>query len=349
MKDRELFEKTGKYTGAWFPGGTTDEVIDHFAGELGVELPRSYRNFLKELGRGGMGYFYVYGIESGEFSSMVKFTMEYREKVNLPKEYIVVSERLTRSPGPEAHYLTCLDTSRMKDGECPAVRYDVLTNTVTEYQPTFDDAFYEGVLDVYNVLVVPRLAEEPETHELPAGLGYKSCWMTVIGSHQDDIVKVLGLKNTGRADYKEALEEVRSDPKKVMVTADFDNRNYVIFGGGFAYHEETVKEKCAGLPEVYGYLSHRVSEAHGFFKVVNGEIERLFYRDEEELINIGKPLPEEKKNKVKLPHSFEEERDKKKRFTRVDEDMVMTLAEASSEVEIGTYPYEQVVIGELGK
>lgn len=345
MIDRELFEKTNRYAGGWWPGGTTDEIIDHFAEKLGVKFPNSYRKFLKEIGPGGVGVFYVQGIEKADFSGMANRTMEFREKVNLPKEYVVCSERLIRKP--EVHYLTCLDTSRMKDGECPVVRYDLLTNTVSEYQPTFDDAFNDGILGVYNEDVIPRLAEEPETQELPAGLGYKSCWITVVGSHQDDIVEALELKNAEKAEYKEALEQIYSTRGKVMVTADFDNRNYVIFGGGFVFHEEAVKEKCAGLPEAYGYLTHRVSEAHGFFKAVNGEIERLFYQDEEEIINIGKPLPEEKKNKLKLPHSFEELRDKKKKFTWIDENVIMDLAEASSAVEIDTYPYEQVVIGEL--
>lgn len=343
MINRELFEKTRKYFRGFFCGGTTDEIIDSFAEQLGVELPRSYRNFLKEFGAGGLSYFHIKGIERADFSSMVNHTMDFREKFNLPKEFVVVSSR----SGEEFAYLTCLDTSRMKDGECPVVRYDRIANTVSEYQPTFDDAFNDGILEVYNEDVVPILAEEPETQELPTGLGYKSCWMTVVGSHQDEIVKALGLKNAEKADYKEALEQIRSTSGKVMVTADFDNRNYAIFGGGFAFNEKTVKEKCANLSEAYGYLSHRVSEVHGFFKVVNGEIVRLFYRDEEEIINIGDPLPEEKKNKIKLPHSFAEERDKKKKFTWINEDMIMTLGEASSVVEIGTYPYEQVVIGEL--
>lgn len=345
MINRELFEKTDKYAGGFFCGGTTDEIIDSFAEQLGVELPKSYRNFLKEFGEGGVSYFHIKGIESDKYSGMVTYTEKYREQINLPKEYVVCSVR--KADNPDIYYLTCLDTSRMKDGECPVVRYDLITNTVSEYQPTFDDAFNAGILDVYNVRVVPRLAEEPETQELPAGLGYKSCWMTVVGSHQDEIVKALGLKNAEKADYKEALEQIRSSSGKMMVTADFDNRNYAIFGGGFAFNEKTVKEKCANLPEVYGYLSHRVSEVHGFFKVVNGEIIRLFYKDEEEIINIGDPLPEEKKNKIKLPKSFEEERDKKKKFTWINEDVIMTLGEASSAVEIDTYPYEQVVIGEL--
>lgn len=346
MINRELFEKTNKYAGGYFCGGTTDEIIDFFAEKLGVELPRSYRNFLKEFGGGGIGCFHLEGIESDEYSGMVDSTIEFREKISLPKEYVVCSIR--KASNPDVYYLTCLDTARMKDGECPVVRYDLITNTVSEYQPTFDDAFNDGILGVYNEDVVPMLAEEPATQELPAGLGYKACWMTVVGSHQDDIVKALGLENAEKAEYKEALEQIRSTPGKVMVTADFDNRNYAMFyGGDFAFHEKTVKEYCADLPEVYGYLSHRVSEAHGFFKVVNGEIVRLFYQDEEEIINIGDPIPEEKKNKIKLPHSFEEARDKMKKCTQIDEDVIMTLAEATSAVEIDTYPYEQVVIGEL--
>lgn len=56
MINRELFEKTRKYFRGFFCGGTTDEIIDSFAEQLGVELPRSYRNFLKEFGVGAFCY-----------------------------------------------------------------------------------------------------------------------------------------------------------------------------------------------------------------------------------------------------------------------------------------------------
>lgn len=344
MIDRKLFEITSKYGGAFFCGGAKDEIIRKFQDELGVQLSDSYIKFLKEFGAGGIGFFSLNGIEEDNFSSMVIHTLEFREKKNLSVAYVVFAHQRQR----DYDYLLCLDTSRTKNGECPVVKYDLLTDTVSDYRETFDDAFNAGLTEVYQTRVVPRLAETPETKELPAGLGYKSCWLTVVGSNRDEIVKTMNLKNPETMDYMEALEIIKGQSGKVMVTADFDNRNYILFyGGDFTFDEESVKERIQGLPEVYGYMTHRVAEAHGFFKASDGEIQRLYYQDEEKIINIGSPLPEEKKNKIKPPSSFAECKDKSKKFTRMHEGVILKLADTSSAVERDTYPYEQVIVAEL--
>ncbi len=344
MIDRRLFEITSKYAGSYFSGGASDETIHKYQKELGVQFPNSHIRFLKEFGAGGVGDFYVSGIEKDNFSSMVEDTLEFRASKNLSDAYVVFVHQRTN----DYDFLLCLDTSRMSNGECPVVKYDLFTDTVSDYKETFDDAFNDRIMDVYNIRVVPRLAEEPETMELPAGLGYKSCWLTVIGSNRDEIIKSINAKNPVEMDYMEALEIIRGQSGKVMITADYDNRNYVLFyGGDFSFEEGSVKEKTLGLPEVYGYMTHRISEAHGFFKVENGELQRLFYQDDDGIISVGDRLPEEKTNKIKLPNTLEEARDKKKKLTRINENTILLLAKASSVVEIGKYPYEPVLLCDL--
>ena len=172
--------------------------------------------------------------------------------------------------------------------------------------------------------------------------------MTVIGSDQERIFNSLKFKHLEKMDYKEGLELVKTTSGKVMVTADYNNRNYVIFyGGDFSFDEQFVKRMSADLPEVYGYITHRVSEVHGFFKVIKGKIQRIYYRDEEQIISLGDPLPEEKKNKVKLPANFVEANDKKNKWTKFDEKIILKLAETSSSVEVDAYPYDQVIVGDL--
>jgi len=344
MIDRKLFEKVNSYMRVYFCGGTTMENIQKFSAELGVELPTSYKNFLLEFGAGGVGVYNVKGIEKNDFSSMVNWTKKYRELINLPESYVVFSYR--SADGFE--FITCLDTARMNNGECPVVKYDLLTNSIDEYQSTFDDAFNDGLMEVYNMDILPNISEKPNTKEFPAGLGYKGCWMTVIGSNQETIVNALNLNGLTKMDYFEGLELVKSKSCKVMVTADFDNKNYVLLhGGDVSLDEKFVSKLSAGLPEVYGYITHRVSEAHGFFKVVKGEIQRIYYRDEEQIISVGEPLPEEKKNKVKLPDSFDAAFDKKCKWTKYDEKLILKLAETSSLVERDTYPYDKVSVGDL--
>lgn len=344
MIDRKLFEKTMKYAGGYFCGGASDKAILKFQEEIGTRLPNSYIKFLKEFGAGGVGFFYVTGIEDDDFSSMLIDTLKFRESKNLSAAYVVfVHQRRA-----DYDYILCLDTSKMKNGECPVVKYDLLTDSLSDYQDTFDDAFNAGIMDVYNVRVVPRLAEIHETKELPVGLGYKSCWLTVVGSTREEIVKRMNLKNPIETDYMEALEIIRGQSGKVMITADYDNRNFVLlYGGDFTFEEKTIKERTYGLPEVYGYLTHRVSEAHGFFKVKDGEIQRLFYQDDDGIISYGNKLPEEKANKIKLPDTLEESRDKKKKLTRIDEKTILLLAKESSEVEIGKYPYAPAVLCDI--
>lgn len=344
MIDRKLFEKVNSYMRVYFCGGTSTENVLKFSEELGVELPTSYKNFLMEFGAGGVGVYNVKGIEKDDYSSMVNWTKKYRELIGLPEYYVVVSYR--SADGLE--FLTCLDTSQMKHDECPVVKYDLLTNSISEYQPTFDDAFNDGLMGVYNMDIVPKLSEKTDRSEFPAGLGYKGCWMTVIGSNQEDIVSALNLTDLTMMDYFEGLELVKSTSGKVMVTADFDNRNYVLlYGGDVSLDEQFVSKLSADLPEVYGYITHRVSEVHGFFKAEKGEIQRIYYRDEEQIISMGDPLPEEKKNKVKLPDSFEVAFDKKSKWTKFDEKLILKLAETSSLVERDAYPYEKVSVGDL--
>lgn len=40
-------------------------------------------------------------------------------------------------------------------------------------------------------------------------------------------------------------------------------------------------------------MTNRISETHGFALVENGELVRFFKYDENEIKNIGQPLPEE--------------------------------------------------------
>ncbi len=344
MIDRVLFERVAKYMRPFFSGGVSDALIDKFSKKLGVQLPDSYKRFLKEFGAGGVSFYNLMGIEEDDFSSIVNETEKYRDQINLPLSYVVISHRRT----DEYEFLTCLDTSRMNNNECPVVKYDLLNNTFSEYQPTFDDAFNDGFLEVYKIRIEPKLSEDQETHELPAGLGYKACWMTVIGSDRETIIESMMFKNPEIMDYREGLEKVISCPDKVMVTDDFENKNYVIpYGGSLSFKEDSILQMCSKLPTVYGYMTHRVSEAHGFFKVENGELRRLFYQDDDGIISIGERLPEEKKNKINLPATLEESRDKKKKLTRIDEKKILLLAKSSSEVEIGKYPYAPVVICDL--
>ena len=344
MKDRDLFVKTVLWGNGLFKDGKPEEWIDKFSRELEVELPKSYKEFLREFGSGGFGSYVVNGIETEDFSSMKNETLKYRNKINLPKELVVVQQRIRPSIGET--FLTCLDTKRMNNGECPTVRYDLETNVISEYTETFEEAFYEGILEVYNTKVIPRIQEQPRLKEFPVGVGYKACWMTIVGSTQKAIVDALGIKNVVEAEHRESVEVLKKSQNKVIITSDYDGKNYVIFRDIMDFFsEDVIMNKCAEFPEVYAYLNQPITGNRGFLKAVKGQIERMYYRDGEKIVDLGKPLPEEKKEKVKLARTFEEVRSGK--YTRFNEDLILTLAAYNSMVDIGKYPYEKVLLGDI--
>ena len=346
MINRELFELIKRNMGVMSGNGATDEWIDKFSRELEVELPLSYKRFLKEMGFLGVSFYNVKGIERADLSGMFIFTEKYREKFSLPKEYVVVSERSTRNP--DTHFITCLDTGRMVNDECPVIKYDAINNIVSDYKSDFDEAFEDGLLEIYNERLLPRLQENPDEKQevLPLGLGYKACWLTIIGSNRNRILEAFQIHNSVMLDYKKGIEEEISGKNKILVTADYDGKNYVLFSGTTKIFDSSfIDEYCSQFETVYGYITHRVSEVHGFYKASNGQIDRLYYKDENEVRNIGESLPEEKKNKIVLPNDIVEVMDRK--FTRVNETVIYELAMASSKIQKDLYPYEDVVIGDF--
>lgn len=156
--------------------------------------------------------------------------------------------------------------------------------------------------------------------ELPLGMGYKSCWMVA------------------KAGTKE---------RKLLVTSTYKKQNYVIGTpvSEFFYETEEFLEKCKDFPRVYVYMTHRVSETHGFALVENGELIRFFKYDENEIKNIGQPLPEEIALGYHLPGTFEDARDEAGNFTEVNEDVVVELAIRQVGIDVEQYPYKDVKVG----
>lgn len=63
MIDYELFEKAREACGCWFAGGVTDNLINKYELILQVKFPRSYIDFLKEFGEGGITGIYWWDSE----------------------------------------------------------------------------------------------------------------------------------------------------------------------------------------------------------------------------------------------------------------------------------------------
>ena len=202
----------------------------------------------------------------------------------------------------------------------------------------------------------PNQKTKPDEMEkdLVDGMGYKSCWAVVKGSSQQEIVEALLQKDTEIYKYHEGLEKTESAPYEdhvVFVTADFEGTNYII---GLAvnelfYDEDLLRQSFQSFPKAYLYMTHRVSECHGFAMLEKGTITRLYRFDEEEIHSIGKPLEAEKKFGYNLPKSIDEMWDHwdDDTVTKMDEEIIITLALEQTRIDSEHYPYENVVVGSL--
>jgi hypothetical protein len=100
--------------------GCSSEGVSEIEHALGVVLPQSYRRFLKEFAYATWPD-YIYGLWTGPVRGfdVVRLTQDERSEAEppLPRHLVPFSP-----DGWGNHF--CLDTSRMKDGECPVVFWD---------------------------------------------------------------------------------------------------------------------------------------------------------------------------------------------------------------------------------
>lgn len=352
MFNEALFERTRKLCGAFFTGGAEENIIKKFEEMLEVTFPKSYVEFIKRFGEGGICGSYIFGVGDEEYSSVLEHTKEFRKKRTIPRHYIVVMH----SKSYEEEALICLDTSRMIEGECPAVKC-ILCNEklveVKDYATDFWEVFNKDIEEIYLEKGILREQEEAcERKELPDGMGYGCCWMVVEGSSGKAIIEALVQGKTIKSEYQEGLEKVENagiEEGLLAITATYKKQNYV-FGPSvyqFFYDTDKFLEMCKDLPRVYVYMTDHISETHGFALVENGKIIRMFSYDEEEIKNIGEPLPEEIALSYHLPGNFDDVWNKEGEFTQVDEDMLVELAIQQVGIDVEQYPYKKVTVGKM--
>lgn len=117
------------------------ELIEKAEKYLDIKFPNTYKRYLKDFGTLTFGATEIYGIINEDFinSSVpdaIWLTMKKRGDFNLPEQFIQIY-----SVGEGTEFF--LDTSKMKNNECPVV---------SMYVPNFlEDKFSEGLLTIeYN-------------------------------------------------------------------------------------------------------------------------------------------------------------------------------------------------------
>ncbi|MFF2496854.1 SMI1/KNR4 family protein [Peribacillus sp. NPDC058075] len=95
--------------------GVSEDKVKETEQKLKVSLPESYKWFLRNYGSGG-----IFGIDILGYDlvgpSVVDATKDYQKHYKLI-DGIVIIENVDE-------FAYCLDTNKMKDGECPVIMWD---------------------------------------------------------------------------------------------------------------------------------------------------------------------------------------------------------------------------------
>lgn len=104
-----------------FGQGASYEEIQQAQQQLGVRFPLSYVSFLKEFGWGGIGYWELFGLGSDVpiHLNLIIQTRSEREEMQ-PK----LAAHLIPIMNNGAGDLYCLNSKKMREGECPVVFWD---------------------------------------------------------------------------------------------------------------------------------------------------------------------------------------------------------------------------------
>lgn len=348
--DRDFFDKVYNVCGGIISGGVSLEVVEAAEKKLGVKFSKSYIQYLMTIGSGGANGAVMYGLgDEKKYKSVIEETEKARELYGLEKNYVAVTNMGTKW----AQWLMCLDVSRMEEDECPIVKFDIEKKEYREYKRNFDELLFTDLERIYDKSL-DKESVSIDQFDLPLGMGYKTCWMMIENASQLEIADVLLKGEKKELEYKDGLAIIEKAPyqeKKVMITADYKDRNYII---GDAVHDVfhnygILRRELIDTTKTVVYATNRVANIHAFAYFQHGNLKRMFYYSEEKLINEGMEREEEQQMGLVLPKSFEEiiEHRNDEHFSEIDEEMIVSLAKRQVGIELEKYPYGNVIVGEL--
>ncbi|AWK46373.1 SMI1/KNR4 family protein [Bacillus velezensis] len=121
---------------AIFTEGASHENITRIEEILQCELPISYKWFLEKYGAGGLFGVLVLG-HNFDHASVADKTKEYKQHYGLADGLVVIED--------VDFFAYCLDTNKMKDGECPVVEWDRIIGYQDIAAESFIEFFYNKI------------------------------------------------------------------------------------------------------------------------------------------------------------------------------------------------------------
>ncbi|MED2949457.1 SMI1/KNR4 family protein [Bacillus subtilis] len=140
----DLYEKTIKFitenkANSYFTGGIGEEEIINIEKELQLQLPDSYKWFLKNFGSGGLYGIDTLGYDYGG-ASVVETTEEYCNHFNLSEGLVVIEDI--------DFFAYALDTNKMNsNNECPVLIWDRVLGYQDKLADSFIEFFYKRLLE----------------------------------------------------------------------------------------------------------------------------------------------------------------------------------------------------------
>ena len=101
---------------ALFVGRANENKIRSIEQELGVNLPESYKFFLRDYGLAVLPGFEILGNGLSTVPACVESTLDWR-KYGLPQSMVVIEDEGT-------DWIYCIETSEIKFGECPIIDWE---------------------------------------------------------------------------------------------------------------------------------------------------------------------------------------------------------------------------------
>jgi len=127
-------------------GKADEDTITRIESGLGVSLPDSFKWFLREYGFLMLPAYIIYGSGNNADPACQKLTLALRAS-GLPAPFVVIEN-------DNDGRIICLDTSRLKDGECPVVGWETQGGKVKDLFPGFYQLLESKLADT-------QLAKQP--------------------------------------------------------------------------------------------------------------------------------------------------------------------------------------------